>query len=882
MRRWRAGWRRLVGAFRRSRTDQETKEELESHLQMHIDDLLRSGRSAAEARRLALIQLGGIEQVEERCRERRGLPGLEALGRDLRFGARTLRRNPGYTAVAVLTLALGIGANSAVFSVVSAVLLRPLPYPDSERLVHVWATDSERGRTQDVASYPDFDDWRTQSASFEGLAGMTGRGMILSGGDGAELVAALQATPGLFELLGVRPASGRTFRREEGEPGGARVALLGDGLWKSRFAGRPDIVGQTVRLNEEAFTIVGVMPAGLKIAPGEQEQVYVPLVRDPSRGHGFLRVLGRLRPGVSVNQAQADLDLVSRRLAAEHPDSNRGVGARVVPLIEAQAGVFRQGLLIVLGVVALVLLIACTNVANLMLARGAARRKELAVRAALGAGRGRLVRQLLAESLVLAGAGGVVGLLLSSWASALLVSFLSRSFPIPRLETTSTDGRVLGFTLMATLATAILSGILPAFSAASGSPVEGLGESSRSTTTGTRSRRLRGGLVIAETALALVLMAGAGLLLRSLLVLRATAPGFRAEGVVTVDAFLPRSRLASQADRIRYYQGLLEGIGGLPGVTSAALVANLPLGGGSDSLGFHIPGRSDPAPDGALSADFNIASPGYFRTLGIPVREGREFTDRDAGNTRAVIVVNETAARQFWPGESALGREIVLPLEGGPDTTLEVVGVAGDVRQSGLGVPTRPEIFLDYLQPGPPWPWLVLVARTEGEPLAVAGAIRGAARSVDRDVPIHRLRTMDEVLSASLAAPRAYAALLLLFAALALGLASVGLYGVVSYTVTQRTQEMGIRLALGAARSDILRLVLRQGLGLAVAGTVLGLAGATALAGVLVGLVEGLRPGDPVTFLMAAILLLAVTLLASYLPARRATKVDPVIALRSE
>jgi putative ABC transport system permease protein len=874
--------RRLAGTFRRDRAEREISEEIESHLRLHIDDLVASGESPESARRQALLRLGGVEQVRERWRERRGLPVLGNLCRDLLFGARMLWRDPGYTSVAALTLALGIGANSAVFGIVDAVLLRPLPYPASERLVLVWATSEKRGTTEDVVSYPGFEDWKARSLSFDGLAAMTTRGMTLSGGDAAELVPALQATPDLFEVLGVRPALGRTFRPEESEPGASRVALLSDGVWKDHFGGRSDILGRTVRLDEETVTIVGVMPKGLKIAAGAQERLYVPIVRDPSRGHGFLRVVGRLREGVSIQKAQAEMDLLARALAAAHPDTNQGVGARIVPLVEAQVGDARRGLLILLGVVALVLLVACANVANLMLVRGASRQKELAVRAALGAGRGRLVQQLLAESLVLAFAGGGLGLLVSIGSSRLLVALLSRSFALPRLETAETDIRVLGFTALVSLGTAIVAGLLPALAAASDDPAGSLRESSRSATAGARSRRLRGAFVIAETALALVLLAGASLLLRSLLILRGTSPGFVSERVVTVDVRLPRSRLAHDAERLRYFQDLVARVAAVPGVRASALVANLPLGGGSDSLGFHIPGRPDPAPDPAFTADFNIASPGYFRTLGIPLLAGREFTAQDTAASTGVVVINESAARRFWPGEDPVGRDIVLAGGTRPDAVLRIVGIAGDVRQSGLGIDPSPEIFLCHLQPGPPWPWLVLVARTEEEPLALAGAIRSAASSLDRDVPIAQVRTLDEVLSSSLAEPRVYASLLGCFAALALGLALVGLYGVVSFTVAQRTHELGIRLALGAGRADILKLVLRQGLGLALCGTAAGLLGSAVLTRVLGSLVQGVRPGDPPALAAAAALLLLATLGATYLPARRATHVDPITALRSE
>ena len=882
----RAGVLRLGGLFNRERRDRELAEELESHVALHVEDNLRAGMTPEEARRDALLKLGGVESIKEQVRDRRGVPVLEHLARDLRFGARMLRKDPSFTAIAVLTLALGIGANTAIFSVVNAVLLRPLPFPQSERLVLIWATNTESGRTDDVASYPDFEAWKAQSRSFENMAAFTTRGMILAGGDQSETVPAVQATPGFFETLRVRPALGRAFRPDEGEAGTSHVALLSDGTWKRRFAGRADVVGRTIRANEETYTIVGVMPPGFKFSPQAAEQIYVPLVRDPSRNHGFLRVLGRLRPGVRVAAAQAEMDVITRGLAKEYPKTNEGVGARVVPALTAMVGNTRTGLLIFLGVVAIVLVIACINVAALMSARSATRQRELTVRAALGAGRKRLLQQLLTESTLLALAGGLLGLLLASWGTRLLVALLAQSFPIPRLETTHIDGWVLLFTLALSLVTGILFGSVLAVPAASPDLNEILRESSRTATVGAGGRRARSILVIAEVALALILLSGAGLLLKSLLVLRNTAPGFATENLLTVNFAVPKSRLGTAAERSGFFAGVLARVANLPGVRSAALVADLPLGGGSDSLGFHIVGRPDPAPDGGFSANFNIASAGYFRTLSIPVRAGREFTAQDSASAPGVIVVNETAARTFWPGENALGKQITMRggnggSNGKDGNALTVVGVTGDVRQSSLGRPPQPEIFLDSAQPGPPWP-LVLVVRAAGDPAALTEAIRRMAQSVDRDVSISQVRTMDDVLSGTLAQPRVYTLLLIFFAALALALAAVGLYGVVSYTATQRMHELGIRMALGAERGDVVWLVLRQGLSLTLTGTVIGLAGALAVTQVLTHLLPGVQPGDPLTLSAVALLLIGVALAASYLPARRGSRVEPVVTLRYE
>ena len=880
----RASFVRLASMFQRDRLDRELAAELENHLDLQIEDNLRAGMTAVEARRQALLKLGGIAQAEERYRDRRGIPFLEHFGRDLLYGARTLRRNPGFTAVAVLTLGLGIGANTAIFSVFNAVLLRPLPFPRSGDLVLVWATNAENGDTEDVTSYPNFEDWQARSRSFERMAAFTTRGLTLSGSEQTERVEAVQATPGFFETLGVSPALGRTFRPGEGDEGAPKVAVLSDGAWKRSFGGRADVLGQAIRVNEEAHTIVGVMPPGFRFAPGEPEQLYTPLVRDASRNHGFVRVLGRLRPGGHIRAAQAEMEVVAAGLAQQYPDTNQGVGARVVPLVHALVGNARNGLAILLGVVTLVLLIACANVANLMLARGAARQRELSLRAALGAGRTRLLQQLLTESTVLAVAGGALGLLLGSWTARLLARLLAGSFQIPRIESTGVDGWVMGFALLLSIATGLFFGALSAPAAASSRHLdESLRESGRTAAGSPRGRRLRSLLVVTEIALALVLLAGAGLLLKNLWVMRTTAPGFETRNVLAASYWLPPNKFADAPTRWRLYEELLARAEAHPGVRSAGLVANLPMAGGSDSLQFHVEGRSDPPNEGGFSSSFNIASPGYFRTMSIPVRAGREFADRDSAGAPGVIVVNETAARRFWPGEDPLGKAILLPMgdeDGDSDgVSLTVVGVTADVRQQDLGNAPQPEIFLNFLQPAPAWS-VVLVVRATGDPAALAGAVQGFARSIDRDLPVPQVRTLDEILAATLAQPQVYTLLLGIFAALALTLAAVGLYGLVSYTVAQRTPEMGVRLALGAERREVTRLVLRQGLGLALTGTAIGLLPALVIARLLPRLIPGAEPGDLWTLSAVSALLIGVALVSTYLPARRASRVDPTVALR--
>jgi predicted permease len=880
MSRLRVAGSRLLGFFRkRRRSDENLDAELGSHLQFLTEENIRRGMGPKEARHAARREFGGVEQAKEAYRERRGLPFVDTLVQDVRYGVRTLVKSPGFAAVAVLTLALGIGANTAIFSVVRAVLLRSLSFPQANRLMLIWATNATNGEMHDVASYPDFEDWKAQNKSFENVAAFTTRGAILATEKQAERVSAVQASAEFFSTLGVQPALGRAFSSDEQQPGAGRVVLLSDLFWKRRFAQRADIVGQVVRINEESFTVIGVMPPGFEVPPGRLEQIYVPMLRDANRNHGFLMVLGRLRRKVSISAAQAEMDVITRGLAAQFPRSDKAAGANVVPLTDAFLGPARTGLLVMLGVVTLVLLIACGNVASVMLARGASRQREMAVRAALGAGRKRLMRQLLTESILLALAGGVAGLLLAAWGTRLLVALFARNFDIPRLGDTHTDLWVLGFTLLVSATAGILFGILPAVGAASADLNEGLRESSRSSTGSLHGQRIRSGLAVIETALALVLLSGAGVLLKSLLVMRGTAPGFRSDSLLAVEFSLPRIKFAETQERLRFFTSALDRVEGIPSVRSAALVADLPLGGGEDSLAFHIVGRPDPSQSASFQASFNIASAGYFHTMGIPLHAGREFTERDSVGTPGVVVVNDTAVRRFWPGENPLGEQIVLDTGQPP---LTVVGVAGDVRQRSLGVPPKPEFFLDYLQPGPDWPWLVLVARTTEQPAKLAAMVKAVAASVDQDVPVLRISTMDEILSSSMAQPRVYALLLGVFASLALALAAVGLYGIMSYAVTQRIHEMGIRMALGAARGEILRLVLRRGMSLAFAGSLIGLAGALAARRVLAGLMHDVAAGDPLAFSAVTLLLLAVAFVASYLPARRAARVDPIIALRYE
>jgi predicted permease len=875
MRQVRAWMRRLVATITFNRHDRDMDAELASHLQMHVDDNIRAGMAPDEARRDALIRLGGLEQMKELHRDRRGVPFLQHLAQDVRFGIRVLRKSPPFTAAAVVTLALGIGVNAAIFSVVNAVLLRPLPFPHADRLMLLWATNTKSGDREDVASYPDFEAWKAQTSSFDAMAAFTARGVTLSGGARPQMVASIQVTPGFFELLGVPIAAGRTFVAGDDVPGAAPVALLSDSAWKELFGGRLDAVGRTVRANEQLCTIVGILPPGYRFSPLEPEQIYLPITREANRNHGFLRIIGRLKDGVDAQSAQAEMDLLANRIAAQYPKTNVNVGVNIVPLVDALVGrQLRLGLLVFLGVVGIVLLIACTNVANLMLARNASRERELSLRLALGAGRWRVVQQLLTESIVLALAGGVLGLLFAYFGTQVLVALLSDGIEIPRVQQTRIDEWVLLFTLTVSTLTGILFGVVPAIVGAPANLNASLREATRSVTEGARGRRVRALLMIAETALALILLAGAALLLKTLGAWRNTSPGFTTANILSVDLSFPARRFAVQETRIRFFAEVHDRLQSVPGIATAAFVADLPLNGGSDSLGFQVVGR----PSKQLSALFNVVSADYFRTIGIPVRAGRDFTTSDTAASPAVVVINESAARRFWPDENPLGHSI----DTGDDVPRMVVGVVGDVRQSSLGSIPKPEIFLNALQPGPDWPWSTLVIRTTTDPTSIAGPLKDLISSVDGDVPVIRVRPLEDVLASTLARPRAFTMLLGLFAFLAVLLAAVGLYGVVSYSVSQRTHELGIRLALGATRADVIRLVLRQGTLYTAIGAAIGLGGALAFMRVLTTVMPGAPPRDLALVIEVSVLLLLVALAASYFPARRGAHVDPVVALRSE
>jgi putative ABC transport system permease protein len=806
---------------------------------------------------------------------------MGTLAQDLRYALRMLAKRPGYTAVAALTLALGIGANTAIFSVVNAVLLRPLPFAAPERLVYAEGADLRDGSKGGSISAPDFLDYREQNHVFERLAAFMPQSFTVTGdGSASERIESARVSHGFFETLGVAPlGGGRAFLAEEEQGGRNAVAVLSHGLWQRRYGSDPKIVGKSISLDGEAVTIVGVMPAGFDYPRGAQ--LWSPIAfksqhTSQRRAH-FLRAVGRLKPGVTLSQAQEEINAVGRRLEQQYPDSNTNYGMGLTPLTEWMVGEMRSTLLILLVAVGFVLLIACANVANLSLARGASRSREVAIRSALGASRGRVVRQLLTESVVMALAGGAAGLLLAMWGVDLLVSLSPEN--LPRVKEVTTDWRVLGFTLLVSVVTGILFGLFPALATSKTNLAETLKEGGRTGASPGR-QRLRGLLVVAEVALSLVLLVGAGLLVKSFLRLSSVDLGFKPTNVLSMQLSLPRAAYPNHRQRAAFYDQLVTRVESLPGVQAAGTVSELPLSGQESDTFFNIEGKPGAAfGNTENSADIRGVSPAYFQALGVPLVRGRFFDRRDGFDAPKVVIVNESFVNRFLPGEDPLGKYLIIDF--GEPFKAEIVGVVGGVRHRSLAQPApSEEMYVSVLQ-APMW-GTNLVVRAAGDPAQLTAAIRGEVQSLDKDLPVYNVKTMEQHVSESASQPRFRTLLLGLFACVALLLASIGIYGVISYSVTQRTHEIGLRVALGAQRGDVLRLVVWQGMRLALVGILVGVAGAFLVTRVMSSFLFGVSATDPLTFAGVSLLLAVVSFLACYLPARRATKVDPMVALRYE
>jgi len=798
---------------------------------------------------------------------------------DLRLGFRMLRSQPAFSLVAVFALALGIGATTLIFSVVNAVLLRPLPYNDANRIVRIEERHG-RGGPGNV-SYATFLDLGSETASLEQIAASRFWTANLtdgvSGGLEPEQVRSALVSAGFFKALRVSPLMGRTFLSEEDQPGGLPVAVLSHTLWQRRYNGDPQILGRTIRVSDVDRTVVGVMPANFQFPTSTE--LWTPLVaggdlRENRRSH-LLAVMARLKPGATIEQAKAELGVAARRIEQQSPgiDPNLELGA--LRLQDRLVGSMRTALTALLGAVGFLLLIACANVANLLLARATAREKEMAIRAALGAGRFRLMRQLLTESLLLASLGGAVGLLIVYWGVQLITTL--DPFALPRINEVNIDGRVLGFTILVTLVTGVLFGLAPALQLPKHALQTSLKEGGR-TSAGTRRRYLRNGLVVAEMALTLMLLIGAGLLVNSFWRLLQVQLGFDPQNVVTFNLFLSPTRFSSEPQKINFLKQVMERVQGIPGVRAAGLTSTVPLTGGP-ATDFVVEGRAPAEPGNEPMADIRIIDPNYFRAMSIALRAGRQFSERDSAEAPRVMIINETLARRFFPDENPIGRRITMK-DWGPPLTGEIVGIAADVKENGLDAAIQPEIYWPY--PQFPSNFNSLIVKTDGDLIGAVAAVKQQIWSIDSQQPIARVATMDEVLDRSVANRRFNLLLFASFAAVALLLAAIGIYGVVSYTVSQRTHEIGVRMALGAKTADVLRLILAQGLRLAVGGILIGVVGALALTRLMKDLLFGISTTDPLTFAGVALALTVIALLACFIPARRAAQVEPLRALRHE
>jgi putative ABC transport system permease protein len=868
---------RLRGWFTRDAVMTEIRDELQHHEERLAEQLERDGLPPAVARAEARRRIGNPAILHDSGYDVRGGGLIEAVAQDVSYAVRRLRANPGFTIVALVTLALGIGANTAIFSIASGVLLQPPPFEDPGRLVMVWNDNSRISEQHDWHSYPNYVDYRDRSTVFAGLSAFNVSGWTLTGAGSPERIAGCYATANLFDVLGVRPLYGRTFTREEDLGGATNVVAVSYGFWQRHFGGRRDTLGQSIVLNGLSRTVVGIMPKGFAYPEGKTE-LWVPIPATEYRSQRsamWLQVIGRLEPGVSVARAQEDVNRVNADIQKRVPQQ-AGYGVFVESYADHVVGRVRPAILILLGAVACVLLIACTNVANLLLARGATREREMALRAAIGAGRGRLVRQLLTESLVLAVLGGVAGGLLGWWCLHLLLGAAPPD--LPRIQAIGIDGRVLAFTALAAMLTGIAFGLMPAVQTARTSPGAALKEGARGSSGG--GVWIRRTLVVAEVALAVVLLVGAGLMIRSYQTLQRVDLGFRTDHVLTGQVLLQGPRYTASAATVDFYHQLTTRLAALPGVQGAAAIGTIFLTATPASTNFSIEGRPDFRPEESVEVPFDGVTPTYFSVMRVPLLAGRTFTEADSASAPRVVIINETMARRFWPGENPIGRRMKYGRldDGAPWMT--IVGVVADTRRTGYDAVVRPETYLPYAQN--PDSIMTVVVRTTGDPASTRPSLEAIVRALDPQVAVQHVQPLETVVSGMTAQRRLNTILLGGFAVVATLLALVGLYGVMAYSVQQRTRELGVRLALGATGSNVMQLVLKEGLQLVAIGLVVGLAAAVASSSLLSKILYHVDPTDPVTLASIALMTLIVSTMACAVPALRAWRVDPVTALRAE
>jgi putative ABC transport system permease protein len=865
------------------RKESELDEEIQFHLSEEADERAAAGVTAEQAQLAARRDFGNALLVRERAREVWVWGSAERLIQDVRYALRSMRRQPGFSTVAVLTLALGIGATTAIFSVVNSVLLRPLPFPHADRIVALFATSPKRNVLRDTTSFPDFSDWQRQSHAFAGVAAYRLDRFNITGDGNPEPIAGLRASQELFSVLGVSPATGRAFDRNE-QHGKASVAVISYGLWMRRYGGDPQILGRTILLDEVNHTVVGVLPPDFQFPPYYKTDVILPVPENTNRSTGYIFGVARLKDGVQISAAQQELEAVALRLAETFPKTNQDRGVKLVRLQDDAAAPVRTPLLALLGAALLVLLIGCGNVANLVLARGVARQRELAVRTALGASRARLVRQLLTESISVAAMAALLGSVIAFLGSEFLVASLSQRFHLPQVRL---DGALLAFAFFIAVITGVLSGFPPALTVWRSGLGESLKQAGRGQSGGVTQTRLGNLLVVSQTALTVILLIDAGLLVKSFIRMQQIDIGLNSRQALTANLLLSK-RYLDPARRETFVRDLVESVGSAPGVQEVAVHTDPPFMGGGSHETFKVEGFAEPSPEHGYPAGFDVVSGDFFRAMDIPILRGRDFDQRDTPKSLPVVIVNEMMARQFWPDGDAIGKRLRFYYDTDPKRWLSIVGVARDARYLGRLIEPIPQAFVPSQQspyaslPYPRAPFISLVVRTANDPRSMIAAVRERIWAVDKDQPIADLQPMDQILQDSAAAPRMYMLLLGIFSAIALAIASAGIYGLSAYAVVRRTQEVGIRLALGATSGQILVLVLRRGMLLILLGGGMGVAGTLALRKIIARFLYGVTATDAPTFVGVLLLFVALAFLSTYIPARRAAAIDPTVALRCE